>query len=117
MYEAGGQYQLYVDHIEPAGVGRLWLEFERLIRAELETVARCVDRALAAAVLRPAEIDPVLRVGGSSRIPCYIDLLAERFGSEKLQEMDVFTSVAAGLAIAAQDERLREQLQVAGALA
>jgi exodeoxyribonuclease VII large subunit len=30
VYEASGQYQLYVDHIEPAGVGRLWLEFERL---------------------------------------------------------------------------------------
>ena len=30
VYEAGGQYQLYVDHLEPAGVGRLWLEFERL---------------------------------------------------------------------------------------
>jgi exodeoxyribonuclease VII large subunit len=30
VYEAGGQYQLYVDHLEPAGVGQLWLEFERL---------------------------------------------------------------------------------------
>ena len=30
VYEAGGQYQLYVDHLEPAGAGRLWLEFERL---------------------------------------------------------------------------------------
>ena len=30
VYEARGQYQFYVDHLEPAGVGRLWLEFERL---------------------------------------------------------------------------------------
>jgi len=30
VYEAAGQYQLYVDHLEPAGAGRLWLEFERL---------------------------------------------------------------------------------------
>ena len=30
VYEAQGVYQLYVDHVEPAGVGRLWLEFERL---------------------------------------------------------------------------------------
>ncbi len=30
VYEQGGVYQLYVDHLEPAGVGRLWLEFERL---------------------------------------------------------------------------------------
>lgn len=30
VYEQGGAYQLYVDHLEGAGVGRLWLEFERL---------------------------------------------------------------------------------------
>jgi len=30
IYEQGGTYQLYVDHLEGAGVGRLWLEFERL---------------------------------------------------------------------------------------
>ena len=30
VYEAQGVYQLYVDHVESAGVGRLWLEFERL---------------------------------------------------------------------------------------
>ena len=30
VYEAQGVYQLYVDHVEPAGAGRLWLEFERL---------------------------------------------------------------------------------------
>ncbi len=30
VYEPQGAYQLYIDHIEPAGVGRLWLEFERL---------------------------------------------------------------------------------------
>ncbi len=30
VYEAGGQYQLYVDRLEAAGAGRLWLEFERL---------------------------------------------------------------------------------------
>src|SRR5512139_2043824 len=30
VYEAQGAYQFYVDHLEPAGVGRLWMEFERL---------------------------------------------------------------------------------------
>jgi exodeoxyribonuclease VII large subunit len=35
VYEAGGRYQLYVDQIQPAGVGNLYLEFERL-RKELE---------------------------------------------------------------------------------
>jgi exodeoxyribonuclease VII large subunit len=35
VYEPQGAYQLYIDHLEPAGAGRLWLEFERL-RARLE---------------------------------------------------------------------------------
>ena len=35
VYEAGGRYQLYVDKIQPAGVGNLYLEFERL-KARLE---------------------------------------------------------------------------------
>jgi exodeoxyribonuclease VII large subunit len=35
VYEAGGRYQLYVDRIEPTGVGNLFLEFERL-KARLE---------------------------------------------------------------------------------
>ncbi len=35
VYEAGGRYQLYVDRIRPAGLGNLYLEFERL-KARLE---------------------------------------------------------------------------------
>jgi exodeoxyribonuclease VII large subunit len=35
VYETGGRYQLYIDRIEPAGVGNLYLEFERL-KAKLE---------------------------------------------------------------------------------
>lgn len=35
VYEQGGRYQLYVDEIRPAGLGNLYLEFERL-KARLE---------------------------------------------------------------------------------
>jgi exodeoxyribonuclease VII large subunit len=35
IYEAGGRYQLYVDQLQPAGLGDLYLEFERL-KAQLE---------------------------------------------------------------------------------
>ena len=34
VYEPQGAYQLYINHLEPAGLGRLWAEFERL-RARL----------------------------------------------------------------------------------
>jgi len=30
VYELQGAYQFYCDHLEPAGIGRLWAEFERL---------------------------------------------------------------------------------------
>jgi hypothetical chaperone protein len=78
-------------------------DFERLIGPDVREVAACIDRALAAAGLDAADIDVVLRTGGSSRIPRYVRMLADKFGSEKLQEMDVFTGVASGLAIAAAD--------------
>ena len=80
-------------------------DFERLIGPDAREVATCVDRAVAAAGLRHADIDVVLRTGGSSRIPRYVRMLAEKFGEEKLQEMDVFTGVASGLAIAASEQR------------
>jgi exodeoxyribonuclease VII large subunit len=35
VYEAQGAYQFYIDHLEPAGAGRLWMEFERM-KARLE---------------------------------------------------------------------------------
>ncbi|MBN2084029.1 MAG: exodeoxyribonuclease VII large subunit [Anaerolineales bacterium] len=36
LYEAGGQYQLYADYLQPAGQGELYTEFLRL-KAKLET--------------------------------------------------------------------------------
>lgn len=77
------------------------LEFERLIGAEVRAIAACVDETLRAAGARPRDIDVALRTGGSSRIPRFVRLLAERFGAEKLHAMDAFTSVGAGLGVAA----------------
>ncbi len=76
-------------------------DFDRLIGPDVRAVAACVDRALASAGLEPGDIDVVLRTGGSSRIPAFVRMLSERFGADKLQEMDVFTGVASGLAVAA----------------
>ncbi len=76
-------------------------EFQRLIRKEAHVIARCVDETLAAAGLRPAEIDVVVRTGGSSLIPLFQRMLAMRFEPEKVMPVDEFSSVTAGLAIAA----------------
>jgi exodeoxyribonuclease VII large subunit len=36
VYEPQGVYQLYINHLEPTGLGRLWVEFERLRTRLLE---------------------------------------------------------------------------------
>ena len=48
-----------------------------------------------------AQIDSVVRTGGSSSIPIFIDMLAQRFGSEKIVTQSLFTGVATGLAVKA----------------
>ena len=76
-------------------------DFERLIGPDVRAVEACIDRALAQAELSAEAIDVVLRTGGSSRIPRFVKMLSAKFGEQKLQEMDVFTGVASGLAVAA----------------
>ena len=77
-------------------------EFERLIRPDLRQISARLDEVLAAADLRPDQINAVLRTGGSAQIPCFVALLEERFGAAKVRAMDTFSSVTAGLAIIAQ---------------
>jgi hypothetical chaperone protein len=75
-------------------------QFEHTIRAEAVAVGACVDEALRLAQLAPAQVDAVIRTGGSSLIPLFQRMLADKFGAGKLQAIDEFSSVTAGLAIA-----------------
>jgi hypothetical chaperone protein len=86
-------------------------DFERMIGPDIRTVAACVDRAVAAASLSHNDINVVLRTGGSSRIPAFVRMLTQRFGSAAMVEMDPFTGVAQGLGIAAADDAFFAQLQ------
>jgi hypothetical chaperone protein len=79
-------------------------EFERLIGPEARAIAACVDQTLRDAGARPQDIDVAVRTGGSSRIPRFVRMLAERFGAERLHAMDAFTSVGAGLGVAAWEQ-------------
>jgi hypothetical chaperone protein len=78
-------------------------EFEGLIEQRVRQAARCIDEALASAGLSAGQIDLIMHTGGSSLIPRFRRLLAETFGPDKLTGQDAFTSVAAGLALAAQE--------------
>jgi hypothetical chaperone protein len=114
MYEAVEQTKVRLSEADKAVLGMhmgeinfdetvpRW-DFERLIGPDVRAVEACIDRALEAGGLKPKDIDVVLRTGGSSRIPRFVRMLAEKFGEAKLQEMDVFTGVASGMAVAAYE--------------
>jgi hypothetical chaperone protein len=74
-------------------------EFERLLLDPLDEVERCVDRVLELAGIEEADVDAVVRTGGSSQIPAVAALLERRFPG-KVTAHDAFTSIAGGLAIA-----------------
>lgn len=74
-------------------------EFERLIEEDRAAIAALVDDVLRGAQLRPGQIDAVIRTGGSSQIPAFIELLHERFGPERVRSIDTFSSVTSGLGV------------------
>lgn len=78
------------------------VEFERLIRPEYNIIAQHVDETLQQSGLRADQIDVVIRTGGSSQIPLFQRLLAQKFGAEKVQALDIFGSVTAGLGVIGQ---------------
>jgi hypothetical chaperone protein len=72
-------------------------EFEAMNGANLAQIAGCIDEVVRKAGLPPGEIDTVFLTGGTSRIPIIRRLFEERFGAEKLEHKDAFTSVVHGL--------------------
>jgi hypothetical chaperone protein len=72
-------------------------EFETLNAENFQQIAECIDEVIARSGLLPAQIDTVFLTGGTSRIPRIQTLFAERFGREKLENRDAFTSVVHGL--------------------
>lgn len=76
-------------------------EFQELLLQYADKIADSIDETLKDASLPAHKIHHVVRVGGSSKIPFFHDMLAEKFGRDKLRMKDEFKNVAAGLAIEA----------------
>jgi molecular chaperone DnaK len=76
-------------------------EFEELISDLLERTIKCVNDALADAHLQPKDIDRVLLVGGSTRIPAVWELMARHMGQDPHGEIDPDAAVALGAAVQA----------------
>jgi hypothetical chaperone protein len=73
--------------------------FEELIHKELTLVDEAIDELLLKSGLRADQINSVLRTGGSSSIPAFINLLADRFSIQKVKELNLFTTIVGGLAV------------------
>ncbi len=76
-------------------------EFEAIIGPETRTIEDYLDNLLRDAGIKPDDIDVVIRTGGSSQIPAFVQMLESRFGSARVRAVDTFSSVTSGLGIIA----------------
>ena len=76
-------------------------DFEQDLDELLARTMRSVTTALDDAGVRPSQLDRILLVGGSTRIPRIARLLAERLGQEPHGEVDPDLCVALGAAVQA----------------
>lgn len=71
-------------------------DFERIIGKRVATAEALVLKAVADAGIEPGDVAHVVRVGGSSRVPIFVEML-ERLFPGKVREGEVYTSISAGL--------------------
>jgi molecular chaperone HscA len=83
------------------GVTLTRARFEELIRPLLERTGVACRRALKDAGLEPSELDGVILVGGSTRVPAVRRYVAELFQKEPLADIDPDQVVALGAAVQA----------------
>ena len=74
-------------------------EFEEMIRPHIETTLDCVSKAMADAEKQTGDLDAILLVGGSTRIPMVMQVLEERAGIRPRHDVhpDLCVSLGAGV--------------------
>ena len=73
-------------------------EFEEMIRPDLDRTIEALHRALESAAVDSTQLDAILLVGGSSRIPLVSQLISAEFGRAPAIDADPKTAVAMGAA-------------------
>jgi molecular chaperone DnaK (HSP70) len=72
--------------------------FEQMLRAPLQSTLDALSHAVRSAGLSPADVDAVLLVGGSTRIPMVAEMLGREFGRPLLEGVHPVHAVALGAA-------------------
>lgn len=74
-------------------------QFEEAIKPLIQQSGECIKQALAEAKLEADDVDRIILVGGSTRVPCIRTLVTEMFQKEPYGDIDAATAVAQGAAI------------------
>jgi molecular chaperone DnaK len=77
------------------------VDFEKLIRPLLTETLEAIDRALTDANLKPEQIDRIILVGGSTRIPLVQTMIEEHLGQTPIDGVQPDLCVALGAALQA----------------
>lgn len=78
-------------------------QFESWIQKDIQAIASCVDRLMAACNVTARDVDSVFLTGGSSFVPVVRRLFMKKFGADCLRGGEELTTVAKGLALRALD--------------
>ena len=78
-------------------------EFNQWIAPYLEEIKATIMRAMDDAEVVPDQVNTVIRTGGSSSIPAFVEMLDQIFGADIIRSRDAFLSVAYGLGVYAQE--------------
>jgi hypothetical chaperone protein len=74
-------------------------QFEQWIAPELARIEGSLEDLLHKTGISPAQVDRVFLTGGTSLVPAVRNLFSQRFGEDRVQSGEAFTSVAYGLAL------------------
>lgn len=74
-------------------------QFNEAIRPLIEQSAECIKQALTESNVSMEDVDRIILVGGSTRVPCVREMVTQMFGKEPYGDIDPATAVAQGAAI------------------
>jgi molecular chaperone DnaK len=90
-----------VDDLVPSGYRVTRPRFNELTRPLVERTRNVIERVLSDVRMTPGDVDVLLLVGGTSKIPAVRQLVSEVVGREPATGVDAMTAVGEGAAIAA----------------